>query len=76
VSLMLDKSGWARVSLGAVATASKEKVDPADGTVDRYVAGEHMDSDDLKIRRWGDPSETELGPAFHRRFHPGQILYG
>jgi type I restriction enzyme S subunit len=76
VSLKLDKSGWVRVSLGTVAAASKEKVDPSDGTVDRYVAGDHMDSDDLKIHRWGGPSDTDLGPAFHRRFHPGQVLYG
>jgi len=76
MSLNLDRSGWLRLSLGTVATASKEKVSPSDGTVDRYVAGEHMDSDDLKIHRWGDPNETALGPAFHRRFRPGQVLYG
>jgi type I restriction enzyme, S subunit len=56
--------------------ASKEKVDPADGTVERYVAGEHMDSDNLKLSRWGDVGDTDLGPAFHRRFRPGQVLYG
>lgn len=76
MSLVVDKSGWVRVSLGSVATASKEKADPSDGTIDRYVAGEHMDSDDLKIHRWGDPRDTDLGPAFHRRFRPGQVLYG
>lgn len=76
MSLDLDKPGWARVTLGTVATASRERVDPSDGSVDRFVAGEHMDSDDLKIHRWGDARETDLGPAFHRRFHPGQVLYG
>ncbi len=76
MSLNVDRSGWVRLSLGTVATASKEKVNPSDGIVDRYVAGEHMDSDDLKIHRWGDPNETDLGPAFHRRFRPGQVLYG
>ena len=76
MSLNLDRSGWVRLSLGTVATASKEKVNPSDGTVDRYVAGEHMDSDDLKIHRWGDPNEIDLGPAFHRRFRSGQVLYG
>lgn len=76
MSLNLDRSGWVRLSLGTVATASKEKVNPSDGTVDRYVAGEHLDSDDLKIHRWGDPNEIDLGPAFHRRFRSGQVLYG
>ena len=76
MTLDLDKSAWRRVSLGDVATASKEKVDPTDGSVDRYVAGEHMDSDDLKIHRWGEIGNVDLGPAFHRRFRPGQVLYG
>lgn len=76
MSLNLDKSTWKRVRLGHVATASKEKVDPTDGSVDRYVAGEHMASDDLKIHRWGNIGDVDLGPAFHRRFRPGQVLYG
>jgi type I restriction enzyme, S subunit len=76
MSLNLDKSTWKRVALGEVAAASKEKVDPTDGSVDRYVAGEHMDTDDLGIHRWGDVGETDLGPAFHRRFRAGQVLYG
>lgn len=76
MSLDLDKSAWTRFALGDVATASREKVDPADGSVERFVAGEHMDTDDLKIHRWGDVGEVDLGPAFHRRFRPGQVLYG
>jgi type I restriction enzyme S subunit len=76
MSLNLDKSTWKRVRLGEVAAASKEKVDPTDGTVERYIAGEHMDTDDLRIHRWGHVDETDLGPAFHRRFRAGQVLYG
>lgn len=76
MSLNLDKSKWTRVKLGDVAAASKEKVDPSAGDVDRYIAGEHMDTDDLRINRWGDAREVDLGPAFHRRFRPGQVLYG
>lgn len=76
MTLDLDKSTWKRVTLGEVAAASKDKVDPSDGSVERYVAGEHMYTDDLKLHSWGDPSEVDLGPAFHRRFRPGQVLYG
>lgn len=76
MSIALDKSAWKRVALGDVAAASKEKVDPADGSVERYIAGEHMDTDDLRIHRWGSVGETNLGPAFHRRFRPGHVLYG
>jgi type I restriction enzyme S subunit len=35
-----------------------------------------MDTEDLKIHRWGEVGAGYLGPAFHRRFHPGQVLYG
>lgn len=76
MSLNLDKTTWKRVTLGDVVAASKEKIDPASGEVERYIAGEHMDTDDLKIRRWGAVGDGYLGPAFHRRFHPGQVLYG
>ncbi|WBC04333.1 restriction endonuclease subunit S [Micromonospora sp. WMMA1976] len=56
--------------------ASRERVDPNSGKIDRYVAGEHMESDDLKVHRWGQVGDGYLGPAFHRRFRPGQVLYG
>jgi type I restriction enzyme, S subunit len=76
MTLNLDKSSWDRVSLGMVAQLSKEKVDPTDGSVERYVAGEHMATDELQIQGWGNVGEVDLGPAFHRRFRPGQVLYG
>lgn len=76
MSLNLDTVVWERHSLGDIARASKEKVDSKGGDVERYIAGEHMETDDLKIHRWGDVGEVDLGPAFHRRFRPGQVLYG
>lgn len=76
MNLNLDRRQWKRVKFGDVVQQSKEKVDPRDGTVSRVVAGEHMDSNELKIHRWGYVDEGYLGPAFHRRFRPGQVLYG
>ena len=35
-----------------------------------------MDTDDLRLQRWGDVDDGYLGPAFHMRFRPGQVLYG
>jgi hypothetical protein len=32
--------------------------DPSVAEVDYYVGLEHLDSDSLKIRRWGSPSPT------------------
>jgi type I restriction enzyme S subunit len=76
VTLNLDKSTWKRVSFGDVAAASKENVDPDLGEVERYIAGDHMSSNDLRIHRWGEVGDGYLGPAFHRRFRSGQVLYG
>jgi type I restriction enzyme, S subunit len=70
------KPGWKRVKFGEVVRQVKSKVDPATSGLKRFVAGEHMDTDELRIRRWGDVGDGYLGPAFHLRFKPGQVLYG
>ncbi len=64
------------VKFGDVVRQVKDKVDPQTAGLERFVAGEHMDSDNLHIRRWGDVGDGYLGPAFHMRFKPGQVLYG
>ena len=68
--------GWRRVKFGDVVRKVSDRVDPDTATIERYVAGEHMGSDDLTIRRWGQVGDGYLGPAFHMRFKPGQVLYG
>ena len=68
--------GWQWVRFGDVVRQVQTKADPQTSGVERYVAGEHMDTDDLRIRRWGTIGDHYLGPAFHRRFEAGQILYG
>lgn len=77
---MLDrvssKAGWTGVAFGDVVRKVNDKVDPWDSGLERYVAGEHMDTDDLRIRRWGMIGDDYLGPAFHMRFRPGHVLYG
>ena len=70
------KPGWTRVAFGDVVRQVKERVDPTTAGLERYVAGEHMDTDDLRLRRWGTVGDGYLGPAFHARFRPGQVLYG
>jgi len=64
------------VKFGDVVRQVKDRVDPTESGVERYVAGEHMDTDNLHIRRWGDIGNGYLGPAFHMRFKSGQVLYG
>jgi type I restriction enzyme S subunit len=74
--MVIDKSAWIKVKLGDFVSHSNESIDPSDGEVSRYVAGEHMDTDAIRIKRWGVVGDGYLGPAFIRRFHPGQVLYG
>lgn len=70
------RAEWRRVKFGEVVRQVKDKVDPESSGLERFVAGEHMDTDDLRIRRWGDIGSGYLGPAFHMRFRPGHVLYG
>ncbi len=67
---------WTKVRFGDVVQQVKDKVDAKTSGLNRYIAGEHMDTDDLRIRRWGEINDDYLGPAFHMRFKPGQVLYG
>lgn len=71
-----SRAGWARVSLGDVVRKVSDKVDPRESGLERYVAGEHLNTDDLRIRNWGLIGDGYLGPAFHMRFKPGHVLYG
>ena len=70
------KAGWTAVAFGDVVRQVKDKVDPKEAGLGRYIAGQHMDTDDLRIRRWGVIGVDYLGPAFHMRFKPGHVLYG
>ncbi len=76
VATKLSKKGWVTAAFGDVVRQVKDKIDPEESGLERYVAGEHMDTDDLRIRRWGEIGDGYLGPAFHMRFKPGHVLYG
>lgn len=49
----ISKAGWMRVAFGDVVRKVSDKIDPWESGLERYVAGDHMDTDDLRIRRWG-----------------------
>jgi type I restriction enzyme, S subunit len=69
-------AGWRTVRFGDVVRFVKTNADPIESGLERYVAGEHMETDNLHIRRWGTIGDGYLGPAFHRKFVAGQVLYG
>ena len=70
------KIGWTRIAFGDVVRKINDKADPWESGLERYVAGDHLDTDQLRIRRWGLIGNDYLGPAFHMRFKPGHVLYG
>lgn len=66
----------AKVKFGDIVRNNKINVDRANNPYKHYVAGDHMNSEDLTIRRYGNFETDDVGPAFTRIFKPGQILYG
>ncbi|WP_404400957.1 restriction endonuclease subunit S [Idiomarina seosinensis] len=74
--LNLDRSGWQLVKFGDVAIQQKKTVDRDNTELTRYVKGEHMYSEDIHLREWGELKDEYLGPAFIRKFEEGDILYG
>lgn len=65
-----------RVKFGDIVREVKVQVDRNNNPYMHYVAGDHMDSMDLTIRRKGSFATDDVGPAFIRIFKPGQVLYG
>ena len=56
-----------------LAVQVKDKIDPAEADVDRYVGLEHIDPEALKIRRWGETSDVESSKIL---FKSGDIIFG
>ena len=66
----------AKYLFGDIVKEIKEKVDRSNNPYECYIAGEHMDTDELHLLRRGCFEGSDVGPAFIRIFKPGQILYG
>lgn len=62
------------VSFGHVVRNVNVFVDGADLPAERYIAGEHLDEEDSRVRRWGWSTDDDFPPTFKRRFAPGQTL--
>ena len=70
---ILAKPGWKTWRFEQIAKSVNERVEPGDVDEDHYVGLEHLDSDSLKIRRWGTPNDVE---ATKLRFKKGDIIFG
>ncbi|KUL20602.1 restriction endonuclease subunit S [Chlorobium limicola] len=68
------KPGWKIVKFGdVVKNANLVERDPEANGVERIVGLEHIDPENLHIRRW---SAFADGTSFTRKFVPGQTLFG
>ena len=66
----------AKYKFGEIVKEVKEKVDRNNNPYDYFIAGDHMDTDELHLLRRGTFKGSDVGPAFIRIFKPGQVLYG
>jgi len=68
------KPGWKMVKFGEVVkNATLGAREPQTNGIDRVVGLEHIDPENLHIRRW---NSIENGTSFIRRFVTGQTLFG
>ena len=68
------KPGWKMVKFGEVVkNANLVERDPETNGVERIVGLEHIDPENLHIRRWNSVVD---GTSFTRKFVPGQTLFG
>ncbi len=68
------KCGWKLVKLGdVVCNANLVERDPVGNGIEQIVGLEHLDPENLHIRRW---NSSEDATSFSRKFVPGQTLFG
>lgn len=68
------KPEWKVWRFDQMATNVNARIDnPSESGMEHYVGLEHLDTDSLKIRRWGTPSDVE---ATKLCFKVGDIIFG
>ena len=65
-----------KYKFGDVVREVKVNIDRNNNPYEFYIAGDHMDTNELHLKRRGRFEGSDVGPAFIRLFKPGQILYG
>ena len=69
----LDKSNWETFKFDEIAQKISKTIDPNETTLETYVGLEHIDTEDLHIRRKGTPDDVKGGKL---RCYPGDIIFG
>lgn len=71
----ISKAGWTRVSFGDVARNINDYFERDGDEAARYIAGEHVDEGQTKVRRWGMTDDGFFPPTFKRKFQAGDVLF-
>ena len=69
----LDKCNWETFKFYEIAQKISKTIDPNETTLETYVGLEHIDAEDLHIRRKGTPDDVKGGKL---RCYPGDIIFG
>ncbi|MDO7173708.1 restriction endonuclease subunit S [Mariniflexile sp. AS56] len=69
----LDKSDWEAFKFEEIAEKISETVNPNTTDLEIYVGLEHIDADDIHIRRFGTPNDVKGGKL---RCYPGDVIFG
>ncbi|NMP15871.1 restriction endonuclease subunit S [Thalassotalea sp. Y01] len=70
----IDKSDWKKVKFGDVVFEPKESVkDPVSEGIEHVVGLEHIDSEDMHLRR---SASIEESTTFTKKFSKGDVLFG
>ena len=64
----------AKVFLKDVVQRIKDNVDKDNTQLEYYIGGEHFDSGEIRITKKGVIKGSTIGPAFHMRFQPRDVL--
>lgn len=69
----LDKSTWETFKFEDIAQKISKTIKPDEAEVDIYIGLEHIDANDIHIRRKGVPSDVKGGKL---RCYPGDVIFG
>ena len=69
----LDKSNWESFRFEEITNRVAEGVDPNKTTLEKYVGLEHIDADNIHIKRFGTPDDVTGGKL---KCYPGDIIFG
>jgi restriction endonuclease S subunit len=72
--MKLQESKWQRVSIGNVVNELRITIDkPADSGIEYYIGFEHIESENLQVKRFGNACD---GVNFSKTFREGDVLFG